>query len=326
MATAKRIKITRRIEKAEDITIKNAYEEFINEKIASNVADQTIKNYNKSFKLFMEFFEFDEGVLMKEIDSSMLYEWMGTLKVDGLKGSSINTYLRNLKVFLLWAMDEDRGYLQHFKFPKLRGQEEPMKLFTDEEIEKLLEKPRNPDNFVEVRTWMVVNWVLATGNRGATIIEVKIGDVDFKRKEISIRQQKNKKVATIPLSPTLETMLKKYIKEWRGDDPDKYLFPGIGDEQMTTSNLRQSFARYCVNRGVSRTNLHGLRHNFAKYWVMNGGNIFTLQRVLQHSTLEMTRRYVRIFGEDLKEDYEKFSALDAIKKTSKRTQAVKKNS
>ena len=87
-----------------------------------------------------------------------------------------------------------------------------MKLFTDEEIEKLLEKPRNPDNFVEVRTWMVVNWVLATGNRGATIIEVKIGDVDFKHKEISIRQQKNKKVATIPLSPTLETMLKKYIK------------------------------------------------------------------------------------------------------------------
>jgi site-specific recombinase XerD len=49
-----------------------------------------------------------------------------------------------------------------------------------------------------------------------------------------------------------------------------------------------------------------------------------LQKILGHSTLSMTQRYVRLYAEDLKEDYEDFSALDVIKKKSRRTSQFKK--
>lgn len=317
-------KIKKKVVDVEQITIEEAHSEYIQEQIARNLSSETIGNYNKTYKLFMNFFGYDEETPIKEITQSSLYEWIGSIKLDGVKISTINGYITNLKVFFKWCMDEDRAYMEPFKFPKLRGQEEPIKLFTDEDVEKLLERPRNSNNFVETRTWVIVNWVLATGNRGATVVNVMIGDIDFKTKEITLRHTKNKKAQSIPLSPTLETILKKYIKEWRGTDEDKYLFPNVGDEQLTTNTLQRSFRRYCRERGVEQTNLHGLRHNFAKYWVLNGGNVFALQKILGHSTLDMTRRYVKLFGEDLKEDFEQFAALDTIKKSSRRTQNVRR--
>ena len=319
-------KIKRKISDVKEITIVEAFDEFIREKRVKNLSEVTIKNYTVVYNFFMDFFGFDETSKLSEITQSSLYEWIGSIKLDGVKITTINNYITNMKVFLRWCMDEDRGYMAPFKFPKLRGQEESIKLFSDEDVEKLLERPHNPDNFVETRNWMIVNWVLATGNRGATVVEVKIGDIDFKAKEIKLRHTKNKKAQTIPLSPTLETILKRYIKEWRGDDKDKYLFPGVGDEKLLTPSLRRSFSLYCKDRGVSQTNLHGLRHNFAKYWVMNNGNIFALQKVLGHSSLDMTRRYVTLFGEDIKSDYERFAALDTLKKNAKRTANVKKHS
>ncbi len=53
--------------------------------------------------------------------------------------------------------------------------------------------------------------------------------------------------------------------------------------------------------------------------------MFTLQKILGHSTLAMTRRYVKLFSEDIKEDYDKFSPLDTNRRNAKRTQTIKKN-
>ena len=317
-------KIKRSEERVEDITIQEAFDEYINEKIAKNLSDSSIKNYKKTFKVFMDFYEYGGDAPLNTITQSDMYEWMGTMKLEGLKVTSINSYMTNIKAFLRWAMEEDKGYLKPFKFPKMRGQEEPLKLFSEDDIQILLEKPKNPNDFTENRSWAIVNWVLATGNRAATICEVRISDIDFKTKEITLRHTKNKKAQIIPLSPSLEAVVKKFIKEWRGDAKDGWLFPNIGDEQLTTTALAKSFRKYCTNRGVNQYNIHGLRHNFAKYWVLNNGNIFALQKVLGHSTLEMTRRYVKLFGDDIKTDYEKFSALDTLKRNSKRTQTVRR--
>ena len=167
-----------------------------------------------------------------------------------------------------------------------------------------------------------MNWVLGTGNRASTICDVKIEDVDFKAKEIALAHTKNKKAQIIPLSPALEAALKEYMRIWRKDGV--WLFPNIGEDKLTTNALRQSFSRYCRERGVQHTNIHGLRHNFAKGWVKNNGNMFALQKVLGHSTLDMTRKYVKLFSDDLKEDYELFSPLDTMTKANRRTHLVKR--
>ena len=306
-------------------TLDQAFKEFVTEKEARNLSRATIENYVQSYNVLALFNRFTSRTTVDEINISHVYHMINSLKESGVKPSSVNHYLRDVRAFLYWCMDEDRTYIKRFKISLVEAQEEQVKHFTDDELERLLEKPNKNDSFLTWRTWVMVNWVLATGNRAGTICDIRIGDIDFLSKEISLRHTKNKRTQIIPLSPSLEITLKEYIKMWRYEAPgDAWLFPNVCEDQLTTNAQRHSFVKYCKDRGVSRTNIHGLRHNFAKGWVRNNGNMFVLQKILGHSTLEMTKKYVRLFSEDIKEDFEKFSPLDTIKKSSKRTQMIKR--
>lgn len=319
----------RRIRKSQGydiIPVKQAFEEFMAEKEAMNLSNATLKNYRQSVEYFFDFIEATDETPCEEIVASYFFQWMNSMKLDGVKHTSINHYLRDCRSFVYWCMNPDRAYIPSFKIPLMEGQEEQIKLFTDEELEALLEKPRRNDSFVAWRTWAIVNWVLGTGNRASTICEVRLTDVNYSKKEIALAHTKNKKAQTIPLSSSLDTVLKEYIRMWRKEAPiDGWLFPNVGEEQLTTNALRHAFAKYCEERDVSRTNIHGLRHNFAKGWVRNNGNMFALQQILGHSTLDMTRKYVKMFSEDIKDDFDKFNPLDTIKSKSRRTMKVKRN-
>ena len=319
MGTKRRIK---RNDTPEKMLISLAFDEFIYQKEAHGIAPKTIKNYRQSFGYFMDFHELADDSTLDEIKPAHFYEWANTLKLDGVRISSINHYLRDVRTFFYWCMDEDRGYMEKpFRIEEVKGQEALPKMFSDEDLEELLIKPQRHENFGTWRTWAIVNWVLATGNRAATICEAKVTDVDYKRMEITLGHTKNRKAQIVPLSPSLATILKEYTRVFK---IDYWLFPNVGGEQLTTNALSQSFSRYCKEREVEHTNIHGLRHNFAKIFIRNNGNHFKLQKLLGHSTLDMTRRYVKLYTEDLKEDYEKYSPLDTIKKGSKRTLKVKR--
>lgn len=327
---AKKMGMQRKIKRSTgyDLTpLDQAFEEFISEKEAKNLSHATIHNYQQSYNFFMRFCGFNHETTTDEVTINHFYKWINFMKSNDVKPTSINHYLRDCRAFLYWCMDDDRKYIEPaFKIKMIEGQEEQLKLFSDEEISLLLEKPRRNDSFAEWRTWAIVNWVLGTGNRASTICDIKLSDIDYNRKEIILGHTKNKKAQIIPLSSSLEIAIKEYIRMWRkGINAEGWLFPNVGDEKLTTNALRHSFARYCGDRGVNKTNIHGLRHNFARGWVKNNGNMFALQKILGHSNLEMTKRYVTLFSEDIKEDYDKFSPLDTIKRSSRRTQLVKRS-
>ena len=324
MAVVRKI---RRTASSSEITLREAFEEFIAEKEAKNLAASTLRNYTQSFEYFIEFCELSVDDAVSQVQQSNFYKWINSMKLEGVKPVSINHYLRDCRAFFYWCMDDYRKYLPSFKIEMIIGQEEKVKTYEDEEIRALLEKPdikRSP--FTEWRTWAIVSWILATGNRAATVCEVQIGDINFKTHEITLRHTKSRKAQILPLSSSLATILKEYIRIWRKDAPaDGWLFPNVGENKLTTNALRHAYARYCEDRGVERTNIHGLRHTFAKNWIINDGNIFKLQNILGHSTIEMTRRYVKLCTEDLKEDYESHSTLDIVKQSSSRTQKIKRS-
>lgn len=304
-----------------EMPIEEAFNEFINEKEAKNLSAATIRNYSQSYDYFMDFHGFDNETLCNIVKANHFYQWMNTLRLDGVRHTSINHYLRDTRAFFYWCMD--KGYIENgFNIPLMEGQEEMPKMFDDNELAALLSKPKAGDSFTEWRTYVIVNWVLATGNRAATICDVKTGAIDFKKKEIVLGHTKNKKQQVIPLSPALETVLKEYMRKF---DISDYLFPNIGDEQLTTNALAHSFAKYCKDRGVERTNIHGLRHNFAKLFIKNGGSHFALQQMLGHATLDMTRHYVKLFSDDLKDGFENYSPLDTLKKGARRTNKIQRN-
>ena len=76
---------------------------------------------------------------------------------------------------------------------------------------------------------------------------------------------------------------------------------------------QQLVRRYNLKRNVNTTSCHSFRHTYAKLAVMNGMDVFRLQRMLGHSDLTVTRQYVELFGNDLQVDFDKFSPLDNLK-------------
>lgn len=78
--------------------------------------------------------------------------------------------------------------------------------------------------------------------------------------------------------------------------------------------MRQSIARYNTRRGVQKTSIHLFRHTFArKYLIDCGGDAFTLQKLLGHSALAMTKHYCAIYDADLTKNYDNFSPLAQMK-------------
>lgn len=308
-------------------TIGDAFTDFMAEKALLGRAEQTLENYVKSLEYFLQYNELTRESPIECVSKDAFLKWIGVMRSYDMKHTTINHYLRDVRTFAYWCMDAEREYITPaYKVKQVSGQEPAIKSFKEEAIKILLEKPRKSETFGEWRTWAVVNWVMATGNRGATICEVKIEDVDFKRKIIYLRHTKNKQYQSIPLSSELAHQLKEYMNLWlRNASPSDYLFPAITGEPLAPSALRRSFARYCNSRGVSQTNLHGLRHSFADMSLDNGRNPFELQKMLGHSTLDMTRRYVRFNENKVEKDFDKHTPLDSMRKSTVRRRKIQRS-
>ena len=303
-------------------------EEFISEKEARNLSKSTIRCYRQSVNYFIDFTksEDEEQLNCASVTQRDVFKWMNFLNNEGVKPTSINHYLRDVRTFLYWCMDESRGYIPTpFKVEMVKGQEESIKVFTDEEQKKLIEKPARSALYGEWRTWAIVNWILATGNRSSTVCNIKMCDLNFTKREIILGHTKNKQAQIIPMSSALESVIKEFVRMWRSDaSPNDYLFANVGNQQLTTNALRHSFAKYTEERGIERTNIHGLRHTFAREFILNSGNVFMLQQLLGHKTIQMTEKYIRLFQDDYKEHFDNYNPLDQLKKGYSRKQVVKK--
>jgi Site-specific recombinase XerD len=90
-----------------------------------------------------------------------------------------------------------------------------------------------------------------------------------------------------------------------------FVFPKRNNKQMHPDSVKTFFKRLgqIMNFGI-RVSAHSFRHTFAVMCIRNGMDAFTLQRLLRHSELTMTNRYIRMFGTALKEQATKFSPLN----------------
>jgi integrase/recombinase XerD len=234
------------------------------------------------------------------------------LKSEELKEASINHYLRDLRTFINWCYENE--YInEKIKIELITYQEETKEVYTDEELAALLRKPTNKNDFVEWRTYTIVCYILGTGNRIETICNLTIGDIDITDRIVHLRKEKNRKVQNISIDKKLAAVLHRYKRDWRSDaSENEYFFCNQEGNKLTTNALQQSLRKYNMERGVEKTSCHLLRHTFSKLFIQNGGSEFKLQRMLGHSTLEMTRHYVDIWGIDMREDINTISPFATL--------------
>ena len=286
-----------------------AIEQFLRKCRVKNLAEQTIISYQEKLKKFVKFLGADYPI--EEITEETIDEFILRLRQESLKDTSINTYLRAARSLLYFLMDG--GKMKKFKIKLIKTDEVIKETYSEEELRRLLKKPNlRKTNFNEYRVWVLENYLLATGNRIGTALDIKIKDIDFDNGLITLRKTKSRKQQIIPMANSLAAVLQEYLSIRGGSAEEDYLFCNNWGGKADKRTFQQCVANYNIKRGVSKTSCHLFRHTFAKMWILNGGDAFRLQKMLGHSSLEITRRYVQMFSDDLKIDFNNFNPLEKL--------------
>lgn len=298
-----------KVQSANDITLEEGLELFMRKCQVKNLSKATIGIYRINLKYLFDFLGADYPVA--KIKEEMIDELTLRIKEKGLKTTSVNTVLRSTRTFLYYLMET--GKMNRFKVSLQKEEEEVIKeTYTEDELRRLLKKPNmRKVDFNEYRVWVLENYLLATGNRISTALSVQIKDIDFNNNLITLRKTKNRRQQIIPMSHSLIQILQEYLGI-RGGENEDYLFCNNWGGKADIRTFQQCVADYNIKRGVNKTSCHLFRHTFAKMWILNGGDAFRLQKMLGHSTLDITKKYIQMFSDDLKIDFNSFNPLESL--------------
>ena len=90
------------------------------------------------------------------------------------------------------------------------------------------------------------------------------------------------------------------------------VFLTVNGHPLTENSVKLMFARLAHRSGVRRLHSHLCQHTFATRFLINGGDVFTLQQILGHSSLEMVRHYVNLAANHVAIQHQKYSPLDCL--------------
>ena len=231
----------------------------------------------------------------------------------GLSGHTINTYMRSVRAFWSWLVEED--IIDINPFSRLRIPKPPRKViatFSQSQIESLLSVINSSAE--GYRHMVIILTLLDTGLRVSELINLKMNNVWLEEGLIKVLGKGNKE-RLVPIGKQIRKLLWRYISQYR---PEPAL-PNLDNLFLTqdgrplTKNRVDSLMKRCGDKarltGV-RCSPHTLRHTFAVSYLRNGGDVFSLQKILGHSSLEMTRRYCELADVDMKRAHAIASPVD----------------
>ena len=294
----------------EKIIITIAAEEFFNNNRVKGLAEASQKSYCVYVNNFINWCGSD--TILSDITAKTLDSYIAQKIEEGNKPISLASVMKHLRRFFLFC--NSRGYMGHIEITIPKFEEELKDPYTDEEMKKLLKKPKGKD-FVEYRCWVMVNYFFSTGQRLSTVLNIKVKDLDLNNSRVKLEWNKDKIKKWMPLSSAIVKILREYVQVCGLEDED-YLFPEYEGKQLKTRSCQDAMADYNKRRGVERTGIHLFRHTFAKNYIMAGGNPVKLQKLLNHKTIDMTMKYVNLYGEDISKDLDLFNPLDNFKRNN----------
>jgi site-specific recombinase XerD len=187
--------------------------------------------------------------------------------------------------------------------------------FTDSQIQELLNTidTRTPKGY---RDYAIILALLDTGMRVSELCRLKLDDVWLEEGMLKVLGKGNKE-RLIPVGKQVQRSFWHYISRFRPDPATAnfgFLFLTRDGRPMTKDRVEKIIAHYGKKAGLKgvRCSPHTLRHTAAVKFLRNGGDVFSLQRMLGHASLEMTRRYCELANIDVKRAHTTASPVDNL--------------
>jgi len=287
----------------------------------SAFADEYLEDYAKPSK---KSWESDKGRLdrlkkyfrdtdLRGVTPMEIERFRASLLSKGFEKSTTNRYVALLKRMFNLAIDEGYAETNPAKKVRLFSETENLKerILNEDEERRLIENCC--DHMKDI-----VTFALNTGMRLGEILRLKWANVDMRSGMIRVEFTKSGKTRIVPMNQTLKVLLAGLKK--RGGE---YVFTNPGSNDRFRE-IKRSFKTGCRKAGIEGLRFHDLRHTFASRLVRNGVDIGTVRKLLGHSTLLVTQRYVHsdeemlrsavgslVRNEDLLHRYDKFRGEDS---------------
>ena len=282
--------------------LKALYEEFIRDRrFTKGVSANTVRWYRDCWQTFASVLDHAQ---LETLSKESFYPQIELLQNRDVKAVSINSKARPINTFLRWLHTEGK-IAKPVRIPKLKEAEVVIPTYPQADIDKLI--AHRSRTHQEERAQRVAMVVIDTGMRLNEILCLRREDIDLENLLITIRHGKGNKQRVVPCSFELGQVLYRYMKKHVSKSGLAF-FGGQGTK-LNQNDLRRDFNLMKAVAGIKnvRGGFHVLRHTFAVAYVRNGGNVFQLQRILGHSTLDMTRRYVNLQIADLQAVHQEYS-------------------
>jgi integrase/recombinase XerD len=294
-----------------DLTFQEAKEAFLQYCRIRNLAPATLTHYTRRLNGLIRFLDDRHpGLTPSGVDLTHLRERIAAMMDAEADITSINHYVAVAKTFFVFLAEE--CYIESNPAARLQKLKDPkviIKTFSAEEIEAILAQP-NKLRFSGTRDYLMMLLLLDTGLRISEAMCIKLKDIDRAHSSITV-MGKGSKERTVHFGQVVRRAMNQYL-ERRGDLGTDYLFVTEYGQPMQSRMAQGQITRYGRLAGIQgvRVSPHTFRHTFAKNWIVNGGDVFSLQKMLGHTTMEMVRRYVNLASEDVSKAHRSYSPAD----------------
>jgi len=256
---------------------------FLAAKAAEGCSPKTVEWYGMILRRAVSGLGGDRPI--EQLAAPKVRAWILELR-STLAPISVAGYVRTLKVFGNWLAAEELAEVPALR--SLRKPRVPYKLVEpigDDVMRRLLA-------IAGVRDRAILLLLLDCGLRVSEAAGLRLGDL---RPDGTLKVRgKGAKERIVPLGGTARTAIVRYMGQRGAGAPDEPLFLGRRGP-LDGRGMQQVMKRLKVRPGITgRCSPHSLRHTFARSYLVNGGDVFSLQQILGHTTLDMVKRYVAL--------------------------------
>jgi integrase/recombinase XerD len=220
----------------------------------------------------------------------------------GRKATGCNCSIRAINSYLKWSGST-------LKIPRLKEPQLVLPTFTPQQIRLLV--AWKPKGKYQRRLHLLVLFLLDTGCRISEALGLRVCEIDFENMLVTL-DGKGRKQRLVPFSFELRKAMFRYVTEFKRT-LDSLLFANRTHTMLAHRNVLRNVKQLCKRLGFkapART-LHAFRHTMATSYIRRGGSVAALQRLLGHSSITTTMRYVHVQTADLSAMHERVSLLSS---------------
>ena len=296
---------------------------------AEGKSPKTVSWYSSNLKCFHQYLRSRHlPDSIGKIDTRLLREYLIYLrKRDSYEGhpytpaqhqplsaATIHGHVRTLRAFFSWLVREELVQVNPaigIKPP--RTARKVITTLSDQEIRSIM-NILNTRVACDGRNQTILMMLIDTGLRIGELIGLKLEDVHIDDGLLKVLG-KGSKERIVPIGSNAQRALQRYLFRYRPQPAHggiTSVFLSARGKPLTENGVKLMFTRLARRSGVTRLHAHLCRHTFATRFLMNGGDVFTLQQILGHSSLEMVRQYVNLASNHVALQHQRFSPMGRL--------------